>query len=37
MLNVSASRAVDCGFNPCWIKPKTIKLVFVATPLSVQH
>jgi len=23
--------------SPDWIKPKTIKLVFVASPLSMQH
>jgi hypothetical protein len=23
--------------SPDWVKPKTIKLVFVAFPLSIQH
>ena len=23
--------------DPTWIKPKTIKLIFVASPLSMQH
>jgi hypothetical protein len=32
-----ASCAVDRGFEPGWVKPKTIKLVFVASPLSTQH
>jgi hypothetical protein len=32
MVSVFASSAVDRGFEP-----KTIKLVFVATPLSTQH
>jgi len=29
---------IDHGFDP-WlgVKPKTIKLVFVASPLSMQH
>ena len=25
------------GLSPGWVKPKTIKLVFVASPLSTQH
>jgi hypothetical protein len=25
------------GSNPDWVKPKTKKLVFVASPLSTQH
>ena len=33
MVSVLASSAVDRGR----IKPKTIKLVFVASPLSTQH
>jgi hypothetical protein len=35
MVRVLASIAVDRGFNE--VKPKTIKLVFVASPLSMQH
>ena len=37
MVRVPASSAVDCGFEPVRVKPKTIKLVFVASPLSMQH
>jgi hypothetical protein len=25
------------GSNPDWVKPKTKKMVFVASPLSTQH
>ena len=35
MVRVLASIAVDRGFNG--VKPKTMKLVFVASPLSMQH
>ena len=34
MVSVLASSAVDRGFEPRWIKPKPIKLVFVGSPLS---
>jgi hypothetical protein len=27
----------DRGFESGWVKPKTIKLVFVASLLSMQH
>ena len=37
MVSVLASSAVDRGFEPDRVKPKTIKLVFVASPLSTQH
>jgi hypothetical protein len=37
MVNVLALSAVDRGFEPDRVKPKTIKLVFVASPLSMQH
>jgi hypothetical protein len=37
MVSMLASSAVDRGFDPGRIKPKTIKLVFVASPLSTQH
>ena len=42
MVRVFASSAVDRGFEPRLgqthvVKPKTIKLVFVASPLSTQH
>jgi hypothetical protein len=37
MVSVLASSAVDRGFKPRSVKPKTIKLVFVASPLSMQH
>jgi len=25
------------GSSPDWVKPKTIKLVYVSSPLSTQH
>ena len=28
MVGVLASSVVDHGLNPCWVKPKTIKMVF---------
>jgi hypothetical protein len=28
---------VDCGFEPDWVKPKPINLVFVASKLSMQY
>jgi hypothetical protein len=42
MVIVFASSAVDRGFEPRLgqthvVNPKTIKLVFVASPLSMQH
>jgi hypothetical protein len=37
MVSVLVSSVVDRGFEPGWVKPKTIKLVFVASPLSMQH
>jgi hypothetical protein len=37
MVSVLTSSAVDRGFEPVRIKPKTIKLVFVASQLSTQH
>jgi hypothetical protein len=37
MVRVPASSVVNCGFEPGRVKPKTIKLVFVASPLSMQH
>ena len=37
MVSVLASSVVDRGFEPGRIKPKTIQLVFVASPLSTQH
>ena len=37
MVSVLASGVVDRGLNPGRVKPKTIKLVFVASPLSMQH
>jgi hypothetical protein len=37
MVSVLASSAVECGFEPDRVKPKTIKLVCVASPLSTQH
>ena len=37
MVSLLASSAVDCEFLPDRVKPKTIKLVFVASPLNTQH
>ena len=37
MVSVLASSAVDRGFEPDRVKPKTIQLVCVASPLSTQH
>jgi hypothetical protein len=34
---VLVSNAVDRGFEPDRVKPKTIKLVLVASSLSTQH
>ena len=33
MISALTSSAVDCGFEPCRVKPKAIKLLFVASPL----
>ena len=37
MVSVLALSAVDCGFEPGQVKLKTIKLVFVSSPLSTQQ
>jgi uncharacterized membrane protein len=48
MVSMLASNVVDGGFisgvmvsmlasSPDWVKPKTLKFVFVASPLSTQH
>jgi len=37
MVSVLVSSVVDRGFEPGWVKPKTIQLVFVASPLSTQN
>ena len=37
MVSMLASSVVDRGFELRSVKPKTIKLVFVAFPLSMQH
>ena len=37
MVRVLASSAIDRGFDPVRGKPKTIKLVFFASPLSTQN
>jgi hypothetical protein len=37
MVSVLALSAVDCGFEPDCVKPKTIKLVFAASTLNMQH
>jgi len=36
MVSVFSSSAVDSGFEPR-VKPKTIKLIYVASSLSTQH
>ena len=36
MVSVLVSSVVDRGFEPCRAKPKTIKLVCVASPLSTR-
>ena len=37
MVSVLASSEVDHGFEPDRVIPKTMKLVFVASPLSTQY
>ena len=37
MVNVLASSVVFREFEPGRVKPKTIKLVFVASPLSTKY
>ena len=37
MNSMLVSSAVDCGFKPWSVKPKTIKLVFVFSLLNMQH
>jgi hypothetical protein len=37
MVSVHASSTVGCGFEPDRVKSRTIKLVFVSTPLSTQN
>ena len=37
IISVLALSAEHQGFNPFQIKPKTLKLVFAASPLSAQH
>ena len=37
MVSVFSSSAVDSGLEPRRVKPKTIKLVFVASRQSTQH
>ena len=37
IVSLLASSAVDCEFSPDRVKPKTTKLVFVASPLIIQH
>ena len=37
MLSVIASSAVDCEFESRSVKPRTIKFVFVASPLSTRQ
>jgi hypothetical protein len=37
IVSVLAPGAVDHGLEPRSVKPKTIKLIIVASPLSMQH
>jgi len=37
MVSVLTLNAVDYGYSPGWVKPKTIKLVFAASLLSMLH
>ena len=37
MVSMLTSSVVDRGFEPRSVKPKTIKLVCIASPLSTQH
>jgi len=34
---LSPMSVVDTGFNPPLVKPKTISLIFIASPLIMQH
>ena len=36
-VNVLASNVVDRGFEALCVKPRTMKLLFVASTLSTQH
>jgi hypothetical protein len=35
-VSMIASSAVDCGFKPGRVKPKTITFIFVASPQRVR-
>ena len=37
MVSALPSSLVDRGFDPDRVKPKTIKMIFVASPISTQH
>jgi hypothetical protein len=37
LVSMPTSSAVDCELQPDRVKPKTLKLAFVASPLSTQH
>ena len=37
VVRASASRVVDLGLIPSWVKPMTLKLVFTASLLDAQH
>ena len=37
MVSVLSLSVVDRGFEAVWVKPKTRKLVFVASPLDMQQ
>ena len=37
IVSVSTSSVVDCGIEPCGVKPKAIKLVFAASPPNTTY
>ena len=37
MVSVFASSTIYCVFEPDQVKVKTVRLVFVASPISMQH
>ena len=37
MVSALPSSLVDRGFDPDRVKPKTIQMIFVGSPISTQH
>ena len=37
MVSVLTSSAIDSGFKPGLVKPESMKLVFITSPLRLQH